>query len=216
MKHSAKHSIKTLFLLFALAGSFVFMGGGCDSGSVTSPTANGTRIPLPPASSTPFHPLALRLRNKHNQIVDTVRSTEPFTIEIEYRLDEPVKGLRVGLYLITARGEYVFASFDTDNPEHYEKLRIRQSGHYTSRCVIPADYLNEGRYVLGINASSYRIKRYFQDEQALAFSVDATKAPGMQWHELRVGPVRPRLTWQIERDRTSETLATVRGELERG
>jgi len=27
--------------------------------------------------------------------------------------------------------------------------------------------LNDGRYVLGVNASSYRIRRYFMDEQAL-------------------------------------------------
>ena len=63
---------------------------------------------------------------------------------------------------------------------------------------MPADFLNEGRYVLGMNASSYRIRRYFQDEQALTFNVDASGAPGMQWMEPRQGPVRPRLEWVIE------------------
>jgi lipopolysaccharide transport system ATP-binding protein len=57
--------------------------------------------------------------------------------------------------------------------------------------------LNEGRYVLGLNASAFRVRRYFQDEQALAFTVDVTGAPGMQWPEVRQGPVRPRLDWQI-------------------
>jgi lipopolysaccharide transport system ATP-binding protein len=59
--------------------------------------------------------------------------------------------------------------------------------------------LNEGQYVLGINASSYRVKRYFQDENALAFTVDGAGAPGMQWPERRLGPVRPRLDWVIEK-----------------
>jgi lipopolysaccharide transport system ATP-binding protein len=104
----------------------------------------------------------------------------------------------VGIYLFTTRGEYVFTSFDTDSPEKYDRYSIRQPGHYVSRCVIPKDFLNEGRYVLGVNASSYRVKRYFQDEQALTLNVDAAGSPGMQWLEQRFGPIRPRLNWDIE------------------
>ena len=68
-----------------------------------------------------------------------------------------------------------------------------------SKTQIPANLLNEGQYVLGLNASSYRVKRYFQDERALAFNVDAMGAPGMHWPEPRQGPIRPQLDWHIER-----------------
>jgi small subunit ribosomal protein S3 len=61
-----------------------------------------------------------------------------------------------------------------------------------------ANLLNEGRFVVGVNASAYRVRRYFQDEQALTFTVDATGAPGTQWPEPRLGAVRPRLEWQVE------------------
>ena len=152
-----------------------------------------------PASAEPFRPLALRIRDAQGRIADTVRSTEPITVEAEYRLDESVTGLRIGLYLQTARGEVVFTSFDTDETEYFESYSSRPAGHYTSRCTIPADMLNEGRYALGINASAYHVKRFFQDEQALTFTVDATGAPGMHWPEQRHGAVRPRLAWQIER-----------------
>ncbi len=81
----------------------------------------------------------------------------------------------------------------------FERLSVRPGGRYHSRCEIPPDLLNEGRYVLGVNASSYRIKRYFQDEHALTFTVDATGAPGKHWPEPRPGPMRPRLAWQIEK-----------------
>jgi lipopolysaccharide transport system ATP-binding protein len=151
-----------------------------------------------PADSAPFRPLALCVKDPKGRVVDTLRSTEPITIEMSYRLDAPISGLRVGLYLMTSRGEQVFTSFDTDDPELFENHRVRQSGNYLSRCEIPADFLNEGRYVLGINASTYRIRRYFQDEQALTFNIDAAGAPGTQWPELRLGPVRPRLAWHIE------------------
>jgi lipopolysaccharide transport system ATP-binding protein len=65
--------------------------------------------------------------------------------------------------------------------------------------VIPADIFNEGRYGLGVNASSFGVRRYFMDENALAFNVDISGAPGTQWPEPRVGPVRPRLEWKIEK-----------------
>ncbi len=149
-------------------------------------------------SLAPFRPLSIRLRNHQGKVVDTIRSTEPATIEVEYVLDSAITGLRVGLYLVTARGEYVLASFDTDSQEQYAAYPVRPAGHYTSCCTLPVDFLNEGRYIVGVNASSFRIRRYFQDEQALAFSVDATDAPGSQWAELRLGPVRPRLAWQID------------------
>jgi lipopolysaccharide transport system ATP-binding protein len=151
-----------------------------------------------PLEAAPFRPIAVRIKDAQGRVSNAVRSTEPFTIEVEYRLSSPVTGLRVGLYLMSTRGEFIFTSFDTDDPSRYERYPVRPAGRYVSRCTIPADWLNEGRYAVGINASAFRVRRYFHDEQALNFTVDATGAPGMQWPEPRLGPLRPRLDWQIE------------------
>jgi lipopolysaccharide transport system ATP-binding protein len=151
-----------------------------------------------PESADPFQPMAIRILNPSGQVCDTVRSVEPFTVEIEYRLERPISGLRVGIYLLTSRGEFILTSFDTDNPEQFESHRQRKEGNYLSRCVIPANLLNEGRFIIGVNASTYRIKRYFQDDQALIFNVDGAGAPGNQWPEPRLGPVRPLLDWRIQ------------------
>lgn len=151
-----------------------------------------------PAEAAPFYPLAVRLCNLQGKVIDMIRSVEQCVIEVEYALCAPVTGLRVGVYLMSTRGEYIFTSFDTDEADRFEHLGSRPAGRYLSRCTIPADFLNEGRFVLGVNASSYRVRRYFQDEKALTFTVDAIGAPGMQWPEPRMGAVRPRLDWQIE------------------
>ena len=151
-----------------------------------------------PSESAPFRPIALRVSDNDQRRYDRVRSTNPITIEVEYAIDAPIKGLRVGVYMQTTRGEFVFTSFDTDNAQQFENYSVRPEGHYISKCTLPPDFLNEGQYVLGINASSYRVKRYFQDENALAFSVDGAGAPGKQWPERRLGPVRPRLEWDID------------------
>jgi len=152
-----------------------------------------------PVASAPFRPVAIRVKDRSGKVVDTVRSTEPVTVEWEYQLDAPVTGLRVGMYLSTMRGEYVFTAFDTDDAKQYEQFGARSGGRYISRCSIPADFFNEGRYSLGVNASSFGVKRYFMDENALSFSVDISGAPGTQWPEIRQGPIRPRLDWKIEK-----------------
>lgn len=152
-----------------------------------------------PSNAAPFKPIALRIRDRTGKIVDTVRSTEPTTIEWEYQLDAPITGLRLGMYLNTMRGEYVFTSFDTDDARQYEQFGARQPGRYISCCEIPADFFNEGRYYFGVNASSFGVRRYFMDENAISFNVDISGAPGTQWPELRQGPVRPRLDWKIEK-----------------
>ena len=152
-----------------------------------------------PVTSAPFKPVAVRIRDRSGKVVDTIRSTEPLTVEWEYQINAPISGLRVGMYLSTMRGEYIFTSFDTDDAKQYEQFGTRQAGHYVNRCEVPADFFNEGRYSLGVNASSFGVKRYFMDENALSFNVDISGAPGMQWAEVRQGPVRPRLNWKIEK-----------------
>ena len=151
-----------------------------------------------PSDAAPFCPKVIRVRSGQGKVSDSMRSVEPVTIEVEYTLQSAITGLRVGVYLMSSRGEYIFTSFDTDEPSLYDRFSVRPAGHYTSRCMIPPDYLNEGRFIIGINASSFRIRRYFQDEQALSFTVDPAGAPGMQWPEPRLGSSRPRLDWKIE------------------
>jgi lipopolysaccharide transport system ATP-binding protein len=152
-----------------------------------------------PASAAPFTPIRLTVNDGRGKVVDTIRSTEPVTLEFEYRLDAEVKGLRVGIYVSTMRGEYVLTSFDTDDAKLFEQHGTRNTGHYVSRAILPPDIFNEGRYSVGVNASSFGVRRYFMDENALAFNVDISGAPGTQWPEPRVGPIRPRLEWMIEK-----------------
>lgn len=164
---------------------------------------SGERVWTPeeiPATAAPFRPVALRVRDARGRTTEQVRSTEPVTVEFEYRLEAPIRGLRVGIYLLSMRGEYVFTSFDTDDPQAFERWAERPAGRYVSRCTIPADLLNEGRYLLSVNASAYGVRRYFQEDNAVAFHVDATGAPGSQWAERRPGLVRPRLAWEIEHE----------------
>jgi lipopolysaccharide transport system ATP-binding protein len=152
-----------------------------------------------PVASQPFTPITLKVKERGGKVVDTIRSTEPVSVEFEYKLSSSVTGLRIGLYISTMRGEYVFTSFDTDDAALYDKFDTRNAGRYISCAEIPADMFNDSRYTVGVNASSFGVRRYFMDENVLAFNVDISGAPGTQWGESRVGPIRPRLNWKIEK-----------------
>jgi lipopolysaccharide transport system ATP-binding protein len=105
----------------------------------------------------------------------------------------------VGIYLADHAGRVCLQLFRYRCAGQFERFSVRPAGHYKSRCQIPANLLNEGRFILGMNASSFRIKRYFHDEHALAFNIDGTGAPGKHWLEPRLGPLRPALDWVIEK-----------------
>jgi lipopolysaccharide transport system ATP-binding protein len=157
-----------------------------------------------PRNSFPFRPIALRVLDPKGRLADRVGSVEPIRIEFEYQLEEDITGIRVGLYLSTSRGEPIFTSFDTDEGAAFERHTVRGAGRYISRCEIPANWMNEGRYVVGVNASVFRICSYFTDEHALTFNVDGTGAPGSHWAEPRRGPLRPALQWDIRQKEAHE------------
>jgi lipopolysaccharide transport system ATP-binding protein len=148
--------------------------------------------------AAPFRPIRLRALDPKGQTAETLRSVEPITLEFEYSLDSAITGLRIGIVLMSNRGEYIFTAFDTDSTEYFQEFGVRPAGCYRSRCVIPADFLNAGQYHVTVIASSFRIKRYFREDAALMFTVDGTGSPGAHWPEPRPGPVRPRLDWLIE------------------
>ncbi len=149
------------------------------------------------SSNATFTPLAIRVLNQKGEVMGQIPSNQPFYAEIEYELKQPVTGLRIGIYLSTSRGEPIFTSFDLDDNEAFENHPVRRVGRHRSRCKIPANYLNAGRYVLGMNASVYRIRSYFTDEHAITFTVDAVDVPGSHWPERRRGPLRPALEWEL-------------------
>ena len=147
--------------------------------------------------SRPFVPSRLRVVDHTGGPTQQVSGSEPFWIEFEYRLEEAITGLRVGVYLYSAQGEPILTSFDTDDLGVFRELESRKEGRYVSRCRIPAQLLNEGRFIVGVNASSFGVRSYFTDENALAFTIDGTGAVGNQWPEARRGPLRPAFKWEI-------------------
>ena len=149
--------------------------------------------------SEAFRPVALRVLNVRGSVTDHLLANEPFTVEFEYVLTRTLTDFRVGVYLFTGRGHMLFLAFDVDDASLYETFKTRGPGGFVSRCQIPADLLDGGNFIIGAEASSYNIARYFRDEHVLHVSVDSSAAVGSHWPEgPRGGMLRPALHWEVK------------------
>jgi len=151
-----------------------------------------------PGTCGPFRPIGIRVCSSGGAVTDVVRSSQAFSIEIEYQVREPVPDLRVGIYLYSSLGELLFMSFDRDDVAHHKRYAIRTPGYYVSRCHVPANLLNRGIFVVGISASVSKVCRYFWDQYCVNFTVDETGGVATQWTEDRGGFFRPAFDWDIE------------------
>jgi lipopolysaccharide transport system ATP-binding protein len=162
-----------------------------------------------PSTCGPFRPIALRVCNNRGVVTDLIRSSEPFYIELKYRLTEPVPDFRVQFKLYTALGETLFITSDTDDPARHERYLTRHAGEYISRCHIPANLLNKGVFVVGLSASTPHVRGYYLDHHVVRFSIDETGGLGSNWIEDRGGFFRPALDWEIEEHPRILTAARV-------
>ncbi len=152
-----------------------------------------------PSRCGPFRPMAIRARNGDGRVSDKIPSYQPFSIEVEYQVAEPVRDLRVGVKLYTQDGQLLFMSFDTDDITRHERFQTREPGHYVSRCHIPPNLLNAGVIVVGVSASVSNAFQFFLDPASIKVSVDVTGGVATQWQDDRGGFFRPALEWDITR-----------------
>src|ERR1700720_1760276 len=134
-----------------------------------------------------------RVRNSHGGVSSTVESTKPFSVEIEYGITRPLWNLRVGFFLRTSAGGYVFDSHDADDPEFRSG---RDPGHYTACCHIPGNLLGPGTYLISLNAGIYNVANLAREENTLVLEVVNSSARGAI--SPRGGVIQPQFTWKQE------------------
>ncbi|HJQ34114.1 MAG TPA: ABC transporter ATP-binding protein [Pyrinomonadaceae bacterium] len=77
--------------------------------------------------------------------------------------------------------------------------RPHPPGLYRSRCKIPGNFLNEGRYLINALVMSDVSNVDVRVDEALAFDVHDSGAMRREWGGYWLGVVRPKLAWQTER-----------------
>jgi lipopolysaccharide transport system ATP-binding protein len=139
---------------------------------------------------------ALRILGPDGTTTGHVDIRKPFTVEVEYRILETLPQFRIGLQVITPDGTIAFTAADSADPT-YETKKCTP-GHYTTRCFVPGNLLNEGFYSLTLGVDIPLEKSLFLEEGAIGFSVEQTGGVSTRFPEKWPGVICPQLKWQTE------------------
>ncbi len=115
-----------------------------------------------------FRYSSVSVLNSRGEPAAVLSHDEPFTIRLEYELDRPLPGLRVGFLMQTTEGVEVCGSNDV----HVADPEERVPGRQVSECRFPAHVLNEGRYQLRFGADVPNGPVYILTPYCLEFSVE--------------------------------------------
>ncbi len=124
-------------------------------------------------------------------------------IEVEYEvLKEGVK-LMSAIYLTTATGIGVFSALNAPSAcirqdEWYDAPRPQ--GKYRSRCIVPANFLNDGTYRVTPVLVTEGLYTHVNEIEAVEFTVHETGSMRKEFHGTWLGVIRPKMQWETVRD----------------
>src|SRR5918911_1444289 len=144
---------------------------------------------------------AVRVRDASGDLAMQIDIDSQMTIEVEYWTLVLNTTLNVTLSLFTADGTYVLSSLSMTDTAWYQRPHL--TGLFRSRCTIPAQLLNQGRYTVTVLLVENGCTIIAQLDEVV--SIDLTD-PGAHrggyfghWH----GVIRPTLTWTTKHLHTS-------------
>jgi lipopolysaccharide transport system ATP-binding protein len=120
----------------------------------------------------------------------------PCQFEVEYNIQRTVSDLRIALRLVTSDGTVAFTTCDAQDSLWVG--RPRRPGVYTSRCSVPGNFLNEGRYFLTVSADIPFVEVLFYEEHAVSFCIHQTGGHSGKYAERWPGVICPVLPWRVE------------------
>jgi len=161
--------------------------------STTAPTSDDVRL----------H--SVSIRNSHAESSgNQVDIDQPIAIVVEYEVLREGAINTVQIHLKDENGIFVLSSANAPSMSLTQDSTFGQRlspGLYRTECLLPANFLNDSRYVLSLFLGPEIGKPTIQCESVLAFNVLDTGAMRKEFLGSWYGPViRPRLAWATTQD----------------
>lgn len=147
--------------------------------------------------------ISARLVDKGGKTCFDFGSTDDIYVLIEYRIKQKLPNLLIDCSLRNEEGVVVLHSTDNDIDGYIEKEKI--PGIYASRCQIPNNLLNVGKYFITIGGrtprvdkfsrKSSRVEQFFHAKDAFIINIRSTGGP-TSIDSPRIGAVCPKLVWE--------------------
>jgi lipopolysaccharide transport system ATP-binding protein len=144
--------------------------------------------------SGPVELIRFFVSDQRGELRTSFDKDEPVRVTLEYRVNVPLEGVYVALWLLTSDSQVVTSSYDTDTEP--DLARLREPGVYSSTVEVPASFLNAGQYGLRLLAFVPNTATKYLDDTSLFVEITDEQA---EWAH-RVGSVVPRFEWQVTHD----------------
>jgi homopolymeric O-antigen transport system ATP-binding protein len=143
--------------------------------------------------------VSAQILDLEGELVSDLHQDQPFVISITYRVLKPMMNANVGFELTNMEGDVIFMSFDADNPTL--SGNGRKEGLYVAKCKIPANFLNEGIYLLNLHAGIPFHKQCILDQNTLRIEIGTAisgDGPVGRMGARRAGILAPELDWSLD------------------
>lgn len=169
-------------------------------------TPTDSHYQAPPDPSKPIHVRHISYRNQHDEERTEFRHDEPIHVVIDYDVNETISNCQIWLTLNSIMEEPIFSSADYDTGQ--QELRTRQPGHYRSRLVLPAAWLNTTSYscIVGVSRLTHPPQVYDRIQMPPFSIIGSTTFPSDSGADRRKGLLKPLLDWQTFAIQEAETL----------
>jgi len=119
------------------------------------------------------------------------KTSENIKIIIKYNLKRKLPGLRVGIdFFNLSDGEILFRSFDDDII-----FPSREAGHKETTCLIPANLLKPGTYVVKLQIGIHNFRWIVNNSVMLKLSVEFVDGVNSLYADSRPGKIMPKINW---------------------
>ncbi|WP_298258708.1 ABC transporter ATP-binding protein [Bradyrhizobium sp.] len=125
--------------------------------------------------------------------------TQDLQIGLRYRLPEPIRGLTVGLQILSEENNETLISL-TDSELDQSRLETREAGDYVAHIRVPARILNTGTYSLRVGLSRGR-QEVFHVVEGLNFRIiDSVGIVMFIGFERKGSLLSLQLPWKVEKE----------------
>jgi ABC-type polysaccharide/polyol phosphate transport system ATPase subunit len=138
--------------------------------------------------------LGARLLNESGQVTSEFLISERPILEIDFVLNQNLRGLHVACIVSTSDGTHVFSTADTDTKSGL--LGLRKAGNYTAQVCLPTGLLNVGTYHIAVGLGIPGISS-FDRREALTFTLhDSGDFGTMKEGRRRAGLLLVKAEWE--------------------
>ena len=142
-----------------------------------------------------FELLEIGVRKVGGDYGDVMRVDQDVEIVIRYRLKEPYEQFHLTFHFKNEQGYRIFSSSGANRCiplEHSE-------GEYIQKCVIPADFLNWGNYMIDLYVVKNRSQVFLVDNDVVSFTLGSRLSSLGSWMGREPGDVTPKFDYTEER-----------------